>query len=342
MDGFLKQSTAVDVLIGPFVDSGDGYTAETGVSPSVELSKNGQALGAKSDATTPVHDSDGYYNCELDSTDTNTVGQLVLRVAGSATHLPVRHVYQVLDEVAYDTLFGSSATILTSEDVGIAYKSTIGTVNSQTSFVMDDNIAVNNSWVGNLVTIEDVTGGTIFSTWCASSTASSDTLTIDTAATFTAAVGDVVRVYGVKHPRYEIDDYAPYTAASGTSFEDTVLGYVQLITRKDSAIATDRSAELTAINADEGTGSGSYDNATDSIEANQDDITTLTSDVATVDTVVDTLTTDLATVDTVVDAIKAKTDSLTFSQSGQVDSNVQRINDVTVVGAGTSGNKWRA
>jgi hypothetical protein len=48
------------------------------------------------------------------------------------------------------------------------------------------------------------------------------------------------------------------------------------------------------------------------------------------------------TVDTVVDAIKVKTDSLTFTVAGNVDANVQRINDVTVVGAGTSGNKWRA
>lgn len=33
-------------------------------------------------------------------------------------------------------------------------------------------------------------------------------------------------------------------------------------------------------------------------------------------------------------AIKAKTDSLTFTQAGQVDSNVQRINDVTITGDG--------
>ena len=105
----LRQSTAVDVLIGPFVDSTDGYTAETGVSPSVRLSKNGQALASKSDVTTPAHDSNGYYNCELDATDTNTVGTLVLIVAGSSTSLPVRHEYQVIEEDAYDAIYASGA-----------------------------------------------------------------------------------------------------------------------------------------------------------------------------------------------------------------------------------------
>ena len=35
-----------------------------------------------------------------------------------------------------------------------------------------------------------------------------------------------------------------------------------------------------------------------------------------------------------VAAIKAKTDSLTFTVAGQVDANVQRINDVTITGDG--------
>jgi len=41
-------------------------------------------------------------------------------------------------------------------------------------------------------------------------------------------------------------------------------------------------------------------------------------------------------VDTEVAAIKAKTDQLTFTVAGQVDSNVQRINDVTITGNGST------
>lgn len=110
--GFLKQSTAVDVLIGPYVDEDDGKTAETGLSPDVELSKNGQALANKSDATTPVHDAagtvGGYYNCELDATDTNTLGQLTL-VAHDAGALPIRLDFQVVSAENYESYYESTS-----------------------------------------------------------------------------------------------------------------------------------------------------------------------------------------------------------------------------------------
>ena len=54
--------------------------------------------------------------------------------------------------------------------------------------------------------------------------------------------------------------------------------------------------------------------------------------------------TNLATltgyVDTEVAAIKAKTDSLTFTVAGQVDANIQSVNDVTVNGDGSAGTPW--
>lgn len=39
-------------------------------------------------------------------------------------------------------------------------------------------------------------------------------------------------------------------------------------------------------------------------------------------------------------AVKAKTDSLTFTVAGVVDSNIQYVNDVQVVGTGAAGNEW--
>ena len=90
---WLKQSTAVDVLIGPFVDSTDGNTTEEALTIEDEhvlLSKNGQALAAKNDANDATHDDLGYYNCPLNTTDTNTLGQLCLCVH-MAGALPVYH-----------------------------------------------------------------------------------------------------------------------------------------------------------------------------------------------------------------------------------------------------------
>lgn len=48
----------------------------------------------------------------------------------------------------------------------------------------------------------------------------------------------------------------------------------------------------------------------------------------------------LATTDAVADAIKVKTDSLTFTVAGQVDANIQAVNDVAVAGAGTEADPW--
>ena len=39
-------------------------------------------------------------------------------------------------------------------------------------------------------------------------------------------------------------------------------------------------------------------------------------------------------------AVKAKTDSLTFTVAGVVDSNIQYVNDVQVKGTGQTGNEW--
>jgi hypothetical protein len=103
---FLKANTAVDVLIGPFLDSTDGDTEETALTISqadVLLSKNGQALAQKNDATAAAHDANGMYNCELDATDTNTEGTLVLYCHESGA-LAVRHEFMVLAEAAYDSL----------------------------------------------------------------------------------------------------------------------------------------------------------------------------------------------------------------------------------------------
>lgn len=106
----LRQSTAVDVLIGPFVDGTDGVTTEEGESPSVQLSKNGQTAATKNEGTTPAHDNAGYYNCVFDATDTGTVGSLVAFVEGStATFLQVRHEFQIMDTAAFDALFADGA-----------------------------------------------------------------------------------------------------------------------------------------------------------------------------------------------------------------------------------------
>jgi hypothetical protein len=109
---FLRQSTAVDVAIGPFVDSTDGVTPETALTisqPDVRLKKNNGAWAQVNDATGAVHEAAGWYELEMDATDTNTVGRLLVSVQESGA-LPVWHEFYVLEEAVFDALFAASAT----------------------------------------------------------------------------------------------------------------------------------------------------------------------------------------------------------------------------------------
>lgn len=107
VDGFIKQSTAVTVKIGKFVDSTDGNTAEnelTITQSDILLSKNGGALTQKNEASnTTVDGTTGFYDADLDTTDTNTLGllKLVCHMAGA---LYVSHTYQVVTANVYNTL----------------------------------------------------------------------------------------------------------------------------------------------------------------------------------------------------------------------------------------------
>lgn len=107
---FLRQSTAQVIKVGPFLDDTDGNTAETGLTLSntdFRLSKDGGNFGSSSSGSA-THDELGCYDKTLSTTDTNTVGELVVHVHESGA-LPVTHRYWVLEEAVYDLIFGASA-----------------------------------------------------------------------------------------------------------------------------------------------------------------------------------------------------------------------------------------
>lgn len=104
---FLRQSTAATIKAGPFLDATDGATAETGLSLTAKVSKNGASMAARSDATAITHDADGYYAVALNTTDTNTVGRLRLSMTASGA-LPVWEDFTVLSGAMFDALFGAA------------------------------------------------------------------------------------------------------------------------------------------------------------------------------------------------------------------------------------------
>lgn len=108
MSMWLKQATAVDVGIGAFVDNVDGFTPASGLSitqPDIRLKKNGGNWGQKNAAQTLSHEENGWYELSLDTTDTNTLGALLVAVNESGAR-PVSREFEVVPANVWDSYFG--------------------------------------------------------------------------------------------------------------------------------------------------------------------------------------------------------------------------------------------
>jgi len=114
MSLWIKQSTAVILKMGPFLDDTDGKTAEAGLTiaqADIQISKNGGAFAQTSAASpTTTYDADGWYPIPLTTTDTGTVGNLKVQVA-MAGALPVWQECMVVPANIYDSLIGGTDTV---------------------------------------------------------------------------------------------------------------------------------------------------------------------------------------------------------------------------------------
>lgn len=121
MGGYLRQSTAETVSVGPFLDSADGVTEEIALTISqadIRLRKKAGSFAQTSNVAGAVHDEKGYYAVPLSVTDTNTIGSLRLAVHESGA-LPVWDDFYVLAANVYDSLFGAATDKLQTDLVQI-------------------------------------------------------------------------------------------------------------------------------------------------------------------------------------------------------------------------------
>jgi len=103
---WLKQSTAITIKLGPFIDDTDGKTAETGLTiaqADIRLSKNGGDIAQSNNAAGATHDELGYYGVPLDTTDIATLGTLRVAVHKSGA-LPVWQDFMVVTANVWNTL----------------------------------------------------------------------------------------------------------------------------------------------------------------------------------------------------------------------------------------------
>ncbi len=116
---FLKQSTSVDIGIGPFLDETDGKTAETTLTitqPDIRLKKNAGSWAQKAAAQTLTHEENGWYEVTLDATDTNTLGILLVAVHESGA-LPVWVECMIMPANVWDSLFGADKLQVHADEI---------------------------------------------------------------------------------------------------------------------------------------------------------------------------------------------------------------------------------
>ena len=115
MSQVLRQSTQRVVRVGPFVDSLDGVTPETGV--TLGAADQAEALKAAGAATADISGNTfaaiancgGWYDLTLSTTDTNTVGDLTIVIQDSSVCLAVFAEFTVIEEEPYDDLYTANA-----------------------------------------------------------------------------------------------------------------------------------------------------------------------------------------------------------------------------------------
>ncbi len=122
---FLKADTAVEVLIGPVVAVGDGFTPVTtmtiAAADEAELIKhNGSTalvVAAITGTVAAITSADGHYTLDLGTGDVDTEGFLVVLINDDSLMLPIRHEFMVVNANVYDALFAAAATDLLQVDV---------------------------------------------------------------------------------------------------------------------------------------------------------------------------------------------------------------------------------
>lgn len=97
----LKQSSTAQPLTFLLVDGTDHITPETGLTPTVTLSKNGAAFAGQAGAVTEI--GLGWYKVAGNATDTNTLGSLILHATATGAD-PTDREFSV---VAFDPLLAS-------------------------------------------------------------------------------------------------------------------------------------------------------------------------------------------------------------------------------------------
>ena len=241
----LKQSTASqEIPLGYFLDSTDGDAEETGLTianTDIKLWKHGATTLVNKNSGGATHISNGIYYCVLDDTDTNTLGGLEVFVHVSGA-LAIKVDCEVYPANVYDSLYSTD-------------KLQVDVTQCGGSTVASGAIPNAAADAAGGLPVSDAGGLDI------------DTKLANTNEITAARMGVLTDWINGGRLDLILDIIAADTT---TDIPAKLLAYVQLLSRSDAAITADNATELTAINADGGSGAGNFSNQTDAEEAIRD------------------------------------------------------------------------
>jgi hypothetical protein len=317
----VRQSTAFECAIGPVLDA-DGVAVTNGVVGDFKLKKTTGNFAALNGSATLTHVSAGFYDLVLTTSDTDTVGLCCVAI-DDTTNACAPLYLQVIEEAVYDAFYAASATgAVPVASGGITTASfAAGAINAA---------AIANAAIDAATFAADVDAkfGILATGTLQSATATTAVLAAALSYSDDIINGATLVITGETGAgqRRIITDYVGATNTATVDTWTTTPDNTSTYNIYGSAAGASLSDMATAIlDAD---ASGSTTNST--LGAIINDL----EDGGRLDLILDARASQAS-----VDAIKAKTDSLTFTVAGEVDANAQSINGTAVTGDG-AGTPW--
>lgn len=146
----LRQSTAIDIRVGPFVDPTDGVTPVTGITLGAAdqaevLKADGAATTAMAGTFAAITGADGWYDYTVATGDVDTVGEVVFVVQDASACLPVFVRAMVVEESVFDRLYAASAVgPLTAAEVNAEADTALTDYDPPTKAELDSGFAALN------------------------------------------------------------------------------------------------------------------------------------------------------------------------------------------------------
>jgi hypothetical protein len=182
----LSQGVSRVVRICGVVAVGDGFTPVTtltlsGADEAEALRDNTATLDISGATWAAITGADGCYSLTLDTTATNTVGELVVAINDDSLVLPIWRVFQVVEPALFDAFYANAATAMIPANaiqVGGQTASAAGTVTFPGAVASTTNITA-----GTITTVTNLTNaptsGDLTATMKASVNTEADTALTD-------------------------------------------------------------------------------------------------------------------------------------------------------------------